>query len=97
MACRCLGIHRNNLAFTKKFLAGRLPKMKLIEPEGTYLLWLDFKSLGMKEEQLKDLVENKAKLWLDSGAMFGPNGEGFERINIACPRENFKAGIDTIG
>ena len=66
---------------------------KLTEPEGTYLLWLDFKSLGMKEEQLKDLVENKAKLWLDSGAMFGPDGEGFERINIACPREILKQAL----
>lgn len=56
-------------------------------------LWLDFKSLGMKEEQLKDLVENKAKLWLDSGAMFGPDGEGFERINIACPREILKQAL----
>ena len=83
----------NNLAFTKKFLAGRLPKMKLIEPEGTYLLWLDIRGLGRKEEQLKNLVENKAKLWLDSGAMFGPDGEGFERINIACPREILKQAL----
>ena len=63
------------------------------ELEGTYLLWVDFKSLGMNEEQLKDLVENKAKLWLDSGAMFGPDGEGFERINIACPREILKQAL----
>ena len=70
-----------------------IPEIKLTEPEGTYLLWLDFKSLGMKEEQLKDLVENKAKLWLDSGAMFGPDGEGFERINIACPREILKQAL----
>ena len=41
----------------------------------------------------KNLVENKAKLWLDSGAMFGPDGEGFERINIACPREILKQAL----
>ena len=56
------------LDYVRTFLKENLPEIKLTEPEGTYLLWLDFKSLGMKEEQLKDLVENKAKLWLDSGA-----------------------------
>ena len=82
-----------NLDYVRTFLKEELPEIKLTEPEGTYLLWLDFKSLGMKEEQLKDLVENKAKLWLDSGAMFGPDGEGFERINIACPREILKQAL----
>ena len=82
-----------NLDYGRTFLKEELPEIKLTEPEGTYLLWLDFKSLGMKEEQLKDLVENKAKLWLDSGAMFGPDGEGFERINIACPREILKQAL----
>ena len=82
-----------NLDYVRTFLKENLPEIKLTEPEGTYLLWLDFKSLGMKEEQLKDLVENKAKLWLDSGAMFGPDGEGFERINIACPREILKQAL----
>ena len=82
-----------NLDYVRTFLKENLPEIKLTEPEGTYLLWLDFSSLGMKEEQLKDLVENKAKLWLDSGAMFGPDGEGFERINIACPREILKQAL----
>ena len=82
-----------NLDYVRTFLKENLPEIKLTEPEGTYLLWLDFKSLGMKEEQLKDLVENKAKLWLDSGAMFGLDGEGFERINIACPREILKQAL----
>ena len=82
-----------NLNFLRAYLQEKIPQIHLVEPEGTYLLWLDFKSLGMKEEQLKDLVENKAKLWLDSGAMFGPDGEGFERINIACPREILKQAL----
>lgn len=75
-----------NLAFVRTFLADRLPQIKLVEPQGTYLVWLDCTALGYKEEQLDDLLINKAKLWLDGGAMFGPEGNGFERINIACPR-----------
>lgn len=77
---------KGNLAYVRDFLKERLPKIKLIEPEGTYLIWLDFKELGLTEEDREDLIVNKAGLWLDSGAMFGIVGEGFERINIACPR-----------
>lgn len=75
-----------NLDFVRSFLIERLPMVKLIEPEGTYLVWLDFKELGLNETQLEDLIVNKARLWLDAGEMFGLGGEGFQRINIACPR-----------
>ena len=50
----------------------------------------------MKEEQLKDLVENKAKLWLDSGKIFGDCGRGFQRINIACPRATLTEALERI-
>lgn len=76
-----------NYLFLKTFLQERIPKIHLVEPEGTYLIWIDFRELGMQEEELEDLIVNRAHLWLDSGAMFGPDGEGFERINIACPRK----------
>lgn len=76
-----------NLTFVKTFLRERLPEIRLIEPEGTYLIWLDFRELKLSEEKLEDLIVNKARLWLDSGAMFGVDGEGFERMNIACPRK----------
>lgn len=75
-----------NLLFVKSFLKEQMPEVKLIEPEGTYLLWLDFRGLSLNEEQLEELIVKKAKLWLDSGRMFGSDGTGFERINIACPR-----------
>jgi len=63
-----------------------MPQVKLIEPEGTYLVWLDFKQLKLSEGQLEDLIIKKAGLWLDKGTIFGTGGEGFQRINIACPR-----------
>lgn len=75
-----------NLEFVRSFLKRELPQITLIEPEGTYLLWLDFRELGISEEVLDRFILDKAKLWLDKGTMFGPEGEGFQRINIACPR-----------
>ena len=75
-----------NLEFVRSFLKRELPQITLIEPQGTYLLWLDFRELGMSEEVLDRFSLDKAKLWLDKGTMFGPEGEGFQRINIACPR-----------
>jgi cystathionine beta-lyase len=73
----------NNLKKIRQFLKDRLPQITLVEPEGTYLVWLDFSKLNLTSEQLQNLIVHKAKLWLDAGTMFGPEGEGFERINIA--------------
>ena len=68
----------------------------MIEPEGTYLIWLDLRELGLTEAEREDLIVNKAKLWLDSGAIFGEDGEGFERINIACPRATLQEAFDRL-
>jgi len=75
-----------NLNFIRDFLKNKLPQIKLAEPEGTYLVWLDCKGLGLNDKQLDDLIVHKAGLWLDAGPMFGAGGEGFQRINIACPK-----------
>ena len=75
-----------NLNFIRSFLKSRLPMIRLVEPEGTYLVWLDCRGLGLNDRQLDDLIVNKAGLWLDAGTMFGIGGSGFQRINIACPR-----------
>jgi cystathionine beta-lyase len=82
-----------NLIYTKKFLEKHIPEVKLIEPEGTYLLWIDFNRLGLSEEALEDLIVKKAGLWLDGGTMFGPEGLGFQRINIACPRDTLHLAL----
>ncbi|MDF2611108.1 MAG: aminotransferase [Lachnospiraceae bacterium] len=79
-----------NLNFIRDFMIEQLPQIKLIEPQGTYLVWLDFHELGLSNEEVEDLVVNKAKLWLDGGTMFGEEGENFQRVNIACPRETLK-------
>ena len=82
-----LKIHlQENLDFVRTFVKEKLPKVRLIEPEGTYLLWLDFSALGYSDEELDNIIVKKAKLWLDRGTMFGPEGANFQRINIATPR-----------
>ena len=77
---------RQNIEYTRTFLRQNLPQVRLIEPEGTYLLWLDFRNLGLSNAALEELIIKKAGLWLDSGAIFGAAGKGFQRINVACPR-----------
>lgn len=76
----------DNLDFVRTFLKERLPMLHLVEPQGTYLIWIDFRKLGLTEEERHHLIVHKAGLWLDTGTMFGPDGKDFERINIACPR-----------
>ncbi|MDR1927115.1 MAG: pyridoxal phosphate-dependent aminotransferase [Oscillospiraceae bacterium] len=75
-----------NLAFVRQYLQTQLPWLRLIEPEGTYLLWLDCSALGLTDHALNRLILEKAKLWLDRGSMFGEEGAGFQRMNAACPR-----------
>jgi len=77
---------QGNLDFMTDFITRNIPRIKIIKPEGTYLVWMDFRALGMTGKELENFMMNKAKLWLDEGYIFGSAGDGFERINIACPR-----------
>lgn len=77
---------KQNLDYVRNFLKTNLPQIQLIEPQGTYLLWLDFNALQLSSDALEHLIIHQAGLWLDSGTMFGTEGQGFQRINIACPR-----------
>jgi len=85
-----------NLTYLRELLAEKLPRVKLIEPEGTYLIWLDFTELGLSQKELDNLILHKAKLWLDSGTMFGTEGEGFQRINIACPKLTLQTALSQL-
>ena len=85
-----------NLAYIRQFLREKLPDIALIEPEGTYLVWLDLRKLGLTEQQQRQLIVQDAKLWLDTGTLFGQGGEGFERINIACPRTTIEQAMQRL-
>lgn len=75
-----------NILFAKKYIEENASQIKVLVPEGTYLLWLDFSKTGLSDSEINDKVLNKAKVWLDSGSMFGKEGEKFQRINCATPR-----------
>jgi len=75
-----------NMLLLKTFLSQNIPKIKLIEPEGTYLAWLDCNELGLSPQKLDETLTHQGKLWLSSGHTFGKGGKGFERMNVACPR-----------
>ena len=93
-----------NLAYTKAFIEERIPKIKLVEHQGTYLVWMDFRELNLSAPELEKLIVEKAKLWLDGGTMFGSAGKGFQRINVACPRKvleealtRLEAAVNSLG
>ena len=85
-----------NLEFLKSFLKKNLPQIEVIEPEGTYLVWLNFRKLGIEYNKVKNFLWEKAKVALDDGSMFGSGGEGFQRINIACPQKTLKKALEQI-
>jgi cystathionine beta-lyase len=68
------------------FLQTKMPVISLFYPEATYLAWLDFRKLGLSKNELKKSIIEKAGLGLNDGPTFGPGGEGFQRMNLACPK-----------
>ena len=87
---------RKNIEFTKEYIAENIPDVSMIDIEGTYLVWLDFHKTGLSAEELDRRIIHNAKLCLDSGKIFGKCGEGFQRINVACPRSILKEALDRI-
>ena len=82
-----------NVQYMSKFVKENFPKAKMVEPEGTYLVWVDFSGYGFSNEELEHLMLEEAKLWLDSGIIFGPETAQFERFNVACPRATVKQAL----
>jgi cystathionine beta-lyase len=85
-----------NLTFLKSFVSERIPKLSVIEPEGTYLVWLDFRSFGLDINELQNKLLTEAKVALEPGDKFGAGGEGFQRINIACPSSILEEALERI-
>ncbi|SDR35024.1 MalY/PatB family protein [Pseudovibrio sp. Tun.PSC04-5.I4] len=75
----------NNFNYMEAFVKEHLPKVKMVEREGTYLAWLDFRGYGLTEDALRLLMIKEANLTLDDGFIFGAEGTGFQRFNLACP------------
>ena len=87
---------RGNLDYLEEYVRRNLPGVRIRKTEATYLAWLDFRGLGLRTAELEDRIVNRAGLWLDRGGMFGRSGEGFERINAACPRSVLSTALDRL-
>jgi len=87
---------KTNLDFVRDYINISLKDLTLVEPEGTYLIWIDCRKLGLSNKELKELINIKAKVWVDDGYVFGQGGDGFIRINIACPQSTLKRALDNI-
>ncbi len=87
---------QGNLDFAMESCARFEPRIRVIRPEGTYLLWLDFRGLEMDVMSLRQFIRREARLGLEDGFIFGPGGEGFQRMNIACPRPLLAEAIERL-
>jgi cystathionine beta-lyase len=85
-----------NYLFLEKLIRKNLPKVKVMKPEATYLIWLDFRAYGMNDEELMKFTVEKAKVGLNNGARFGTGGDGWLRLNIGCPRSVLEEGLERL-
>ncbi len=87
---------QKNLDLLIEFTENRLPGVQIIKPEGTYIVWMDWRKTGLKQQEIINLLVNKAGVALNDGVSFGSQGNGFMRINIACPRSILDEGLQRI-
>lgn len=87
---------KDNLDYLCAFFEENLPDFRVIKPEGTYLVWVDCRALNMSGHELNEFLLGNAKVQINEGSMFGKNGDGFIRINIACPRSILEEGLNRI-
>ncbi|MCF6356252.1 MAG: PatB family C-S lyase [Draconibacterium sp.] len=88
---------QENYLLLETFFETNLPKVKVMKPEATYLVWLDFTEYGMKGRELLNFTSEKAKVGLNDGSMFGTGGNGWLRINIGCPRTVLEEALQRLG
>ena len=87
---------KGNRDYLSNFINEKLSPLRMIIPEATYLAWIDFSELGLKQDKLNHWLINEAKVGMNSGSMFGPGGDGYIRINFACPRSILTTALTQI-
>ncbi|MGL5348193.1 MAG: MalY/PatB family protein [Peptostreptococcaceae bacterium] len=85
-----------NIDFAIDYIKENIPTLKARKPEGTYLLWVDFSGTGLSDDEISKILVEKGKVALNSGIAFGTGGEGYQRINLACPRSMVEEGLNRI-
>ena len=86
----------DNVDFAIDYIKNYMPQLKVKKPEGTYLLWVDFSNLNVDKKDLKNALINKGRIALSDGSSFGIGGDGYYRINLACPRSMVLEGLKRI-
>lgn len=92
----CLAYLAANVEFVHEYLGERIPGISFFEQQGTYLVWMDFRALGLTDEELEQIIFHEALVGLDGGSWFGEGGSGFMRMNVACPRSVLTEGLSRI-
>lgn len=87
---------QNNYKFLDTYIKEYMPELKVIKPEGTYLVWIDCTGLGMKEEEIENWFIHEAKVGVNMGTVFGENGKGFVRMNLGCPRKILEEALNLL-
>lgn len=87
---------QENIDFTDEYLKTHIPAIRMIRPQASYLIFLDCRGMGVSQKELVDFFVDGAHLALNDGAMFGKEGEGFMRLNVACPRSVLRQALDQI-
>lgn len=87
---------QGNIDFTEDYLKTNLPQITMMKPQASFLLWMDFRALGLPHKELVDFLITQAKVGLNSGIDYGPDGEGFMRMNIGTPRANIEEALRRI-
>jgi cystathionine beta-lyase len=94
--CELLEYLSGNIKYIVKFFEQHIPQIKVIEPEGTYLVWLDCRELGMNQKELNRFFVNEAGVGLSDGRIFGLGGDGFMRMNAACSSKIIEEALEKI-
>ena len=87
---------KGNIDFVADYIAEHIPKLHFMKPQATYLLWLDFSDYKLNQKDLVSLLVDKANVGLNDGTLFSPGGEGFMRMNVACPRSVLQQALEQI-
>lgn len=87
---------QDNIDFVGDYVSCNIPNVKVVKPEASFLVWLDFTALGLEQKELMDLLLNEAHVALNDGSMFGRQGVGFMRLNVGTPRSVLKDALDHI-
>jgi cystathionine beta-lyase len=87
---------QKNIDFTDDFLKNEIPSISMIRPQASFLIFLNCKNLNLVQKDLEQLFLNKAHLALNSGTMFGTEGEGFMRLNVGCPHATLQKALEQL-